>query len=279
VEPWKGFAAQKNSALDKCTGDWILSLDADEEVSEELGEEIGNFKEWRARAVPAELLPVMQTATGEELQARLEQLYADPEQRRRLQEHHAEFEQKYRYLFRNKHTLRVMWRLIKESRQTPEGFGVGIEVSGVTIPRKNFFLGKWVRRGGFYPDQKLRLLRKGSAKFQSQLVHETASTEGAILGFRSPLIHHAYPTLTSYIEHMNRYSSLGAEMVVEKRGKVGFSLINILLRPWATFVYNYFFRLGLLDGKEGLLLHLYHAVYVSWKYAKAWEVSRKNLQS
>jgi len=47
------------------------------------------------------------------------------------------------------------------------------------------------------------------------------------------------------------------------------------LRPLATFVYNYFLRLGFLDGREGLLLHLNHAVYVSWKYAKAWELSRK----
>jgi len=44
-----------------------------------------------------------------------------------------------------------------------------------------------------------------------------------------------------------------------------------------TFIYNYFLRLGFLDGREGLLLHLNHAVYVSWKYAKAWELSRKQL--
>ena len=72
---------------------------------------------------------------------------------------------------------------------------------------------------------------------------------------------------------MNRYSSLGAEMVVAK-GRVRFSFIDIVLRPAFTFVYNYFFRMGFLDGREGLLLHLYHAVYVSWKYAKAWELSR-----
>jgi hypothetical protein len=71
---------------------------------------------------------------------------------------------------------------------------------------------------------------------------------------------------------MNRYSSLGAEMVVAK-GKVRHSAINIALRPLATFLYNYFFRLGFLDGHEGLLLHLCHAVYVSWKYSKAWELS------
>ena len=89
----------------------------------------------------------------------------------------------------------------------------------------------------------------------------------------TPILHHAYPTLSGYIEHMNKYSSLGAEMEVEK-GRKGFSLINIVIRPWLTFVYNYIFRLGFLDGKEGLLLHMYHAVYVSWKYAKVWELSR-----
>jgi hypothetical protein len=72
---------------------------------------------------------------------------------------------------------------------------------------------------------------------------------------------------------MNKYSTLGAEMTIEQ-GPRGFSLWNIVVRPWATFIYNYFFRLGFLDGKEGLLLHMYHAVYVSWKYAKAWELSR-----
>jgi hypothetical protein len=89
------------------------------------------------------------------------------------------------------------------------------------------------------------------------------------------LIHHSYATLSDYVEHMNRYSSLGAEMT----GPRGFSLINILLRPLATFIYNYFFRLGFLDGREGLLLHLYHAVYVSWKYAKAWELKRGSPES
>jgi len=73
---------------------------------------------------------------------------------------------------------------------------------------------------------------------------------------------------------MNRYSLLGGEMAVAD-GRRGFSIIDIVVRPAATFIYNYFFRLGFLDGREGLLLHLYHAVYVSWKYAKAWELSRK----
>ena len=46
------------------------------------------------------------------------------------------------------------------------------------------------------------------------------------------------------------------------------------MRPSIWFFYLYIFRLGFLDGRKGLLLHLYHAVYVSWKYAKVWELAR-----
>jgi hypothetical protein len=91
------------------------------------------------------------------------------------------------------------------------------------------------------------------------------------------MVHYAYPSLEAYIAHMDRYSALGAEQVVrEGRSRLNPWMfgVNVVLNPIATFVYNYFFRLGFLDGREGLLLHLYHSVYVSWKYAKAWEQGR-----
>lgn len=207
VEAWKGFSAQKNFALAKCTGDWVLSLDADEEVSPGLHMLIASL------------------------------IANQPD-------HDAYF-----------------------------------------LPRRNLFLGRWIRHGGFYPDAKLRLFRRGAAEFEDRPVHETLrfhGKAGTIVGPRwsagNDLIHHAYPTLESYIEHMNRYSTLGAQLALEK-GKTSRSMFafawNVLLNPLATFVYNYLFRLGFLDGREGLLLHLYHSVYVSWKYAKAWKAAQK----
>jgi glycosyltransferase involved in cell wall biosynthesis len=195
VEEWKGYAAQKNSAIDKASGDWILSLDADEELGPGLAEQIE-----------------------------------------------------------------------KATR--------GGSVSAFWISRRNQFLHRWIKHGGYWPDRKLRLFRRGVASFESRLVHEDAKLmSGTTEQLQNSLIHHSYPTLSDYIDHMNRYSSLGAEMAVAK-GQGRFSILNIVVRPWATFVYNYFFRLGFLDGQEGLLLHLYHAVYVSWKYAKAWELGK-----
>jgi glycosyltransferase involved in cell wall biosynthesis len=212
IEDWKGYAAQKNSAIDKATGDWILSLDADEEVEPDLaGELLGSSSNDEGRLTP------QHGATG------------------------------------------------KTSDQ---------QLSGFRIARKNFFLGRWIRHGGFWPDPKLRLFRKGTASFEHRPVHEDARQTTGVTGkLEHALLHHSYPTLSDYLDHMNRYSSLGAEMATA-RGRRGFSVINIVLRPFATFIYNYFFRLGFLDGREGLLLHLYHAVYVSWKYAKAWELAR-----
>lgn len=195
-EPWKGFAAQKNSAMEKASGDWVLQLDADEAVEKELADEI-------SRAV-----------------------------------------------------------------------GQKGELVGYWIPRKNFFLGRWIKHGGFYPDHKLRLLQRGAGKFEEYGAHPTIKVNGPTVRLKHALIHNAYPTLRGYIEHMNSYSSSGAEVAVA-RGYRAFNLLNILVRPKLTFLYNYIFRLGFLDGREGFLLHLYHAVYVSWKYAKAWELSRK----
>ena len=199
-EDWKGYAQQKNSAIAKASGDWVLSLDADEEVSPELAESVRQA-----------------TGLGE---------------------------------------------------RGPNGY---------LVARQNFFLGRWIRHGGFYPDRKLRLFRRGKGQFIERDVHETMQVDGPISLLQGNLIHHSYPTLSGYIETMNRYSSLGAQIALEKgqisRSLPGF-LVNVYYRPAMNLTWNYIFRGGFLDGREGFLLHLYHNVYVSWKYAKAWEASR-----
>jgi glycosyltransferase involved in cell wall biosynthesis len=202
--PWPGFAAQKNFALSQCTGDWILSLDADEELSPELQQEI-------------------------------------------------------------RQTL---------SRRPPS-------FDAFYLKRRNLFLGRWIKHGGFYPDPKLRLFRRNLAllpQFEDRPVHETIRFHGPTATLDYDLLHHAYPTLSSYIEHMDRYSSLGAQLLVDK-GRTSANIFSFFARivivPLLGFKWNYIFRGGFLDGREGLLLHLYHACYASWKYAKAWELARK----
>lgn len=153
-----------------------------------------------------------------------------------------------------------------------------------TLPRRNHFLGRWIRHGGYYPDRKLRLFPRGTCIFQERQVHESMRliaqnvTQDEIT-LHGDLIHHCYPTLEDYILHMQRYSSLGAEQA-RLEGKTSATLFaflgNVIVNPAATFVYNYIFRAGFLDGREGLLLHIYHSIYISWKYAKAWQGGREH---
>jgi len=200
VEPWKGFGAQKNSAIAKATGDWVLSLDADEEVSAELAGEI-------------------QALLG-----------GEP------------------------------------------------AFAAYRIPRLNHFLGAPLKHGGYWPDPKLRLFRRGAAHFEERPVHESMKADGPVGQLKSHLIHRCYPTLDDYIEHIDRYSTAGARLLAAQgRARRGWAWLawNAVVNPAATFVYNYIFRLGFLDGRAGLLQHLNHSVYVHWKFVKAWEMARR----
>jgi hypothetical protein len=105
---------------------------------------------------------------------------------------------------------------------------------------------------------------------------------GLIGQLKGHLIHHCYPTMDEYIEHMNRYSTAGAQMLVDA-GRAGDSWAwlawSAVLNPAATFLYNYICRLGFLDGRAGLLQHINHSVYIHWKFVKAWERARSSSAS
>lgn len=197
---FRGHPEQKNIAIDLCTSDWILLLDADEVVSPELRREI-------------------------------EEVLRNP------------------------------------------------QFSAFWIPRRNLFLTRWLRHGGFYPDRKLRLFRRGAARVEEGVgPHGTPKFEGRCGVLSGDLMHYAYPALDQYLEHMNRYSSEASEFlyVQGKTSRSWFSFLwNAVVNPAATFIKNYLFRLGFLDGPEGLLLHLNHSLYVHWKYAKAWEIATR----
>ena len=157
IEEWKGFARQKHSALAKAGGEWILSLDADEEVSQELAANIKTLLE------PGQSVP---------------------------------------------------------------------QFDGYMVVRRNLYLNRWIRSSGFYPNRKLRLIKRGLGEFEHRPVHEDMKTAGRVGRSCGDLIHHAYSTLQSFIEHANRYSSLGGQMVASERRAVSASQISYCVRWW-----------------------------------------------
>jgi glycosyltransferase involved in cell wall biosynthesis len=197
---FEGHGEQKNVALDRCTSDWILLLDADEVLTPELQAEI---------------------------------------------------------------------RALLETEPAYEAYW---------ITRLNLYFGRWIRHGGFYPDHKLRLFKRGAARLSEGVgPHSTPQFEGARGTLKHDMLHYAYPTLNIYLEHMDRYSSDIAALLY-RDGRVSrswFAFVwNSVLNPVATFLYNYLFRLGFLDGREGLLLHFNHSVYIHWKFVKAWWMAK-----
>lgn len=196
-EPWKGFAQQKNSAIEKATRKWILSLDADERVTSQLRDEIAT---------------------------------------------------------------------VLESEHPKDGY---------FIARKNFFLGRWIRRCGWYPDYTLRLFKREKGRFGIREVHESIELEGNAGRLTCPMEHHTYRSLGDFMERLDRYSTLAAQELLKERKRYG--IHHILLRPPFTFINMYVFRAGFLEGYYGLILSVLYAFYTFLKYIKLRELQGTEL--
>ncbi|MDD5711281.1 MAG: glycosyltransferase family 2 protein [Smithellaceae bacterium] len=194
TEPWRGFSAQKNSAVSKATKPWVLSLDADERVTPALRFEIENV------------------------------------------------------------------------------IGSGDAKDGYFIARRNFFLGKWIRHSGWYPDYNLRLFKRGRGTFRKREVHEAIELEGVSGHLKNPMEHYTYKSIGDYIARLDRYSTLAArQLQIEKKRA---RLDHIIFHPGYTFFNMYVMRAGFLDGYYGLILSIYYSFYTFSKYAKLKELNR-----
>jgi glycosyltransferase involved in cell wall biosynthesis len=143
------------------------------------------------------------------------------------------------------------------------------DYSGFFIPRKNFFLGKWIRHSGWWPDYTLRLFKKEEAYVEPREVHEKVIVSGPVSYLRNPLLHYTYRTIGDYIKKMETYSSLSAEEI--KRNGLLLSGLKLLINPFLVFIKMYILRLGFMDGARGFMLAVLYAVQTFLKYAKALE--------
>ena len=185
--PWSNYADQKNYAASLASSEWILSLDADEELSSALQSAILEWKKHRP------------------------------------------------------------------------------DYDAYEVARRTWYLGKWIKHSGWYPDFKTRLYRKNAGKFAGS-VHETLKFAGPHGRLTGDLLHY---TLRDFAEHeakVEHYSTLAAQQMFAK-GKRSWRPALLFATPW-SFLQNFFLRAGFLDGYRGALIAQMSARLVRLKYRK-----------
>jgi glycosyltransferase involved in cell wall biosynthesis len=187
-QPWQGYAAQKNLATDHAQHEWILSLDADEELDAVAQAAIRNWK-------------------GSEPAA-----------------------------------------------------------DGYRFARRARYLGRWILHSGWYPDYKVRLFNRRKAGWSGKYVHESVMVNGRVETMPGEILHYTCDTLEEHRQRIELYTDLAAQEMLE-RGE-GVNFLRRWLDPLWVFFHTFFFRLGVLDGRQGFLIAIMAAHYVSRKYAK-----------
>lgn len=143
------------------------------------------------------------------------------------------------------------------------------EAEGYEIARKNYFLGKWIKYCGWYPDYTLRLF-KNKYRYDG-LVHESPQINGRIEKLENDFIHYTYKDLESYVAKMNQYTTLDAEKKYNSGKSIGVSYM--LVRPFLEFIKKYILKKGFLLGSQGLILSVLSAYYQFLKAVKLWELN------
>lgn len=196
---WQGFSKSKIYAVSKTKYDWVLWIDADEELTEELKNELKNFKE---------KLPTYDC---------------------------------------------------------------------YDVARRAYFLGKWIKHSGWYPNRIKRLFNKTKVSFDDKQVHEGLITNGEIGHLKNDLNHYTDPNIKHYLEKLNNYTSLAANELHLKNKKA--NITDIIIRPLFIFIKMYFIKFGFLDGFHGFMLASFSSFYVFSKYVKLWELNKNEIRN
>jgi glycosyltransferase involved in cell wall biosynthesis len=141
--------------------------------------------------------------------------------------------------------------------------------SAYRVPRRNFFLGREIRHGGWESDRPVRLF-DSALRYDDSRVHEHVVTSGNPALLEASLLHYPYPSLDVYFEKFVRYSKWWAEEQT-RRGRRA-SVAAMIFKPPARFFSMFVLRLGFLDGARGAILASLAAASVCAKYVRLWAV-------
>lgn len=157
--------------------------------------------------------------------------------------------------------------LIKEIR------AIDFSFDGYCIPRQIYYLNKWIKHCGWYPDYVLRLFKKDRGTFNNEIIHESVSLCGSTAYLKSPLYHYSYRNIAHHLEKMNQFTSLAAQKMYSQNKSV--TIVSLLSHTLGHFFKTFFLKKGFMDGMEGVIVCILSAYYVFLKYAKLWELQKK----
>ena len=238
------FHINKQKAIDRASGEWILQLDADETLSDELKKEIKELFNYELRITDNQK-KAMGVTKGR---------VPDSAQR-----------------FFQPAAGREHWRegISEQAPSPPFAFW---------IPRKNWFLSRFLMKGGQYPDYTIRLYKNGQAKFPCRDVHENVKVSGEVGYLKNPILHYADPTFSRYLMRWHRYNNLEAQLLVksikqsnnETMKQLSLLFQYLFWKPISTFFMIYIRHKGFLDGWPGFVFAFFSSIrfweiYIKWR--------------
>ncbi|MCX8043948.1 MAG: glycosyltransferase family 2 protein [Desulfobacterota bacterium] len=140
---------------------------------------------------------------------------------------------------------------------------------GYTFPRLSFYLGRWIRHGGWYPDRKLRLVRRGCGRWTGMDPHDKLVVDGTVGHCQGHLYHYVYRDISQQLKTIDSFSRITASQW-HRQGRNA-RIIDMLVRPPLKFIETYVWKRGFLDGMPGFIIAVLSSYYVFLKYAKLWE--------
>jgi glycosyltransferase involved in cell wall biosynthesis len=141
-------------------------------------------------------------------------------------------------------------------------------LDGYAIPRRNYFLGDWLRKGGQYPDYVIRLFRREKGSFPQKSVHEQIAITGSVGKLSHALDHYSYVSIAQYWKKSAAYIALTAqELAHTKNNRSPVKAVRYLIgKPVATFFLLFIRHKGFVDGWRGLLFALFSALHFPKAY-------------
>ncbi len=145
------------------------------------------------------------------------------------------------------------------------------------VKRKNWFMGRFLKKGGQYPDPAIRLYQKGKAKLPQKDVHEFMTVDGEVGWAEGHMLHYTTPTFADYLRKFNTYTSFKAQQLYEQKIPVTlWNTVNYLkIKPSLTFLSIYLRHRGYVDGLPGFTFALFSGFHHMIAYLKLWEIYEK----